>query len=49
MAKAPKESKIEHVTLHKKTSIGKSRASISKSMMNKRKRASYKAYRGQGK
>ena len=32
-----------------KTSIGKSHSSIKFSTMNKRKRANYKAYRGQGK
>jgi len=36
-----------HETVKKKTSIGGRR--ISKSMMNKSKRRSYKKYRGQGK
>jgi len=50
MARAPKTEKfkIEHITVRKKTSIGGSHSSISPSMMNKKKRASYKKYRGQG-
>jgi len=38
--------KAAHETIKKKTSIGGGR--ISKSMMNKSKRRSYKKYRGQG-
>jgi hypothetical protein len=45
MAKTVKTIQLEHV--EKKTSIG--RGKISKSMMNKSKRRSYKKYRGQGK
>ncbi|MDB2315564.1 hypothetical protein N9V27_01160 [bacterium] len=36
-----------HVSIPKKTSIG--RGKLSKGMMNKSKRRTYKAYRGQGK
>lgn len=44
-----KGSKITFAANHRgRTTIGKNPASIKFSTMNKRKRASYKAYRGQG-
>lgn len=46
MAKQKFKDLILHETQPKKTSIGNGR--ISKSMMNKSKRRSYKRYKGQG-
>jgi len=42
---------VTHVGVHKKTSQGRKRklGSLSKCMMNKHKRRSWKRYRGQGK
>jgi len=45
MAKVKQQ--IEHESKPKKTSIGNGK--VSKTMMNKSKRRSYKRYRGQGK
>lgn len=53
MAKASggssKGAKITFSGHHGRTTIGKNPSSIKFSTMNKKKRASYKAYRGQGK
>lgn len=43
-----KGAKVTFATHRGRTTIGKNPASIKFSTMNKRKRASYKAYRGQG-
>lgn len=49
-AKDSKQTKVVyiHISPEKKTSIGNSNRSLSKSMMNKRKKLNYKRYRGQG-
>lgn len=53
MAKASsgssKGSKVTFASHQGRTTIGKNPSSIKFSTMNKKKRASYKAYRGQGK